>query len=142
MAMIQEKDQETIRTRFQEMDGAVTLVTFTQTDDPPQYATETVTLMQELATLSDKINVVVHDFKDEGDKAEQFGVEQVPAIVVEGTKDYGVRYYGFPGGYEFPALLEDIIDVSKGESGLSEQSKERLSSLTTPVHLRVFSTPT
>ena len=105
-------------------------------------AHETVTLMQELATLSDKINVVVHDFKDEGDKAEQLGVEQVPAIVVEGTKDYGVRYYGFPGGYEFPALLEDIIDVSKGESGLSEQSKERLSSLTTPVHLRVFSTPT
>jgi alkyl hydroperoxide reductase subunit AhpF len=36
--------------------------------------------------------------------------------VVEGEKDYGIRFYGVPAGYEFATLLEDILAVSKGSS--------------------------
>jgi len=39
-------------------------------------------------------------------------------------------------------LLEDIVDVSRGESGLSEASKKALAGLTKPVHIQVFVTPT
>ena len=63
-------------------------------------------------------------------------------VGTKSKKDYGVRYYGFPFGHEFPAFIDDIVDVSTGESGLSANTQERLSSLAAPIHLRVFSTPT
>jgi alkyl hydroperoxide reductase subunit AhpF len=57
-------------------------------------------------------------------------------------RDYGIRYYGVPAGYEFAALVNDIFDVSRGDSGLSAQSKAALAQLKEPLHLQVFSTPT
>ncbi len=142
MPMIQDDDRKAIQERFQALTGPVTLVTFTQAVDPPQHSQETTGVMSELAELSDQLSVKVYDFQEDRDAVEKYHVDHIPAIVLEGTKDYGVRYYGFPGGYEFGALIEDIVNVSTGDSGLSEQTKERLSTLSKPVHLRVFSTPT
>lgn len=142
MAVIQEKDQQVIRERFQRMTGQVTLVNFTQEDDAPPNTQEIGTVLTELAELSDLLSVKVYDVQQEPEALTRYGVERIPAIVVEGAKDYGVRYYGFPGGYEFAALIDDIVDVSKGDSGLTLHTRERLASLTKPVHLRVFSTPT
>jgi glutaredoxin-like protein len=39
-------------------------------------------------------------------------------------------------------VIEDILDVSKGESGLQPKSKEAIAGLTEPLHLQVFVTPT
>ncbi|MEE2709341.1 MAG: hypothetical protein VYA69_07065 [Gemmatimonadota bacterium] len=142
MPMIQEKDRQVIRERLQAMGDPATLVFFSQANDPPEHSEEMLAVMNELTDLSDHLSVTVYDFQTDADRVEQYGVERMPAIVVEGKKDYGVRYYGFPFGHEFPAFIDDIIDVSTGESGLSADTQERLSSLATPVHLRVFSTPT
>ena len=53
-----------------------------------------------------------------------------------------MRFYGLPSGYEFGSLVELILDVSSGDSGLSEATRRALASLERDVHLRVFSTPT
>ena len=66
----------------------------------------------------------------------------VPITVIRNGKDYGIRYYGMPAGYEFSTLLDAILDVSKGESALAAESKEKLAQLSQPVHLEVFVTPT
>ena len=48
------------------------------------------------------------------ERAEAYGVDQVPAIVVEGARDYGIRFLGIPGGYEFSNLIDSIIaDVQR-----------------------------
>jgi alkyl hydroperoxide reductase subunit AhpF len=57
-------------------------------------------------------------------------------------EDYGVRLYGLPTGYEFGSLVESILDVSRGESSLSEETRAGLATLDKDVRLRVFSTPT
>ena len=142
MPMIQGENRQAIQERFQALTGPVTLVIFTQAVDPPQNSQETTGIMGELAGLSDQLSVKIYDFQEDRDAVDKCNVERIPAIVLEGAKDYGVRYYGFPGGYEFGALIEDIVNVSQGDSGLSDQTKQRLSSLEKPVHLRVFSTPT
>lgn len=142
MPMIQDDDRKAIQERFQALTGPVTLVVFTQAVDPPPYCQESVDVMGELAELSDQISVRVCDIQEDPDTVKTYGIDCIPAIVVEGARDYGVRYYGFPGGYEFGALIEDIVNVSSGESGLTDQTKERLAGLSQPVHLRVFSTPT
>jgi glutaredoxin len=38
--------------------------------------------------------------------------------------------------------MDAILDVSAGDSGLAETTRAALASLTRPVHLQVFSTPT
>ena len=71
------------------------------------------------------------------------GIARTPAIaILAGEKDHGVRFYGMPSGYEFGTLVDAILDVSSGDSGLSEPTRTALAQLTRPVHLQVFSTPT
>jgi alkyl hydroperoxide reductase subunit AhpF len=53
-----------------------------------------------------------------------------------------VRFLGLPGGYEFSTLLADLIDVSKGQSGLSEAGRAAVEAIDQPVHIQVFVTPT
>ena len=141
MAMLKDKDRQTIQGWFEKLREPVRLVVFTQ-EAECEYCQETREMAEEVAGLSDKITVEVHDFVAEGALAEQYGIDKIPAIAVVGTQDYGVRFYGFPGGYEFTAFVEDIIDVSTGEHGLSEATLQALQKLTEPVHLEVFVTPT
>jgi glutaredoxin-like protein len=99
-------------------------------------------LAQEIAQLSNKIAVEVYDFVKDAKKASEFMVDKVPALVLMGKHDYGVRYYGIPAGYEFATFLKDLKMVSKGATELSEKSRSRLASVSSPVHIQVFVTPT
>jgi glutaredoxin-like protein len=76
------------------------------------------------------------------DKANEYGVDKVPALVIVGEKDYGVRFYGLPYGYEFQTLLEAVINVSHGKTDISEKTKEMLREVKSPVHIQVFVTLT
>jgi alkyl hydroperoxide reductase subunit AhpF len=69
-------------------------------------------------------------------------VDKIPATVIEGDQDYGIRYYGMITGYEFATLLQDLVDVSKRDSGLSPETKNRLKKVDQKIHLQVFTTPT
>ena len=59
--------------------------------------------------------------------ARQMKIDRVPATAVIGAEDYGVRYYGMPGGYEFVTLLELVLDVSKMPPPLAPATLEALS---------------
>lgn len=119
----------------------VRLIMFTQTIEC-EFCAETRDLVEEVASLSDKMEAVIYNFITDKDKADEYGVDKVPAIAVIGERDYGVRFYGIPSGYEFVSLLEAIKTVSMGESGLSEATKDALAEIGEPVHFQVFVTPT
>ena len=74
--------------------------------------------------------------------AKEYGIDKVPAVIIMGEKDYGIRFYGLPYGYEFQTLMEDLMTVSRGKTDLLEQTKERLKEIKTPVHIKVFTTLT
>jgi glutaredoxin-like protein len=143
MAMISDKDKKAVGDRLTKLTGPVKLVIFTQ-EMECQFCKETRELAEEVAALSDKISVEVKDFLKADAEAKKLGVDKIPAIAVlgGGDKDYGIRFYGIPAGYEFMSLLESIEIVSKGESGLSANGKEKIKGLGKPVHLQVFVTPT
>ena len=107
-----------------------------------EYCDPTKQLLNEIAALSNKITVQVHDLHVDQGQAAHFQIDKAPAIAVMNGKDYGIRYYGIPSGYEFGSLIDDILDVSKGESGLSAATKASLAQLTRPIHFQVFVTPT
>jgi alkyl hydroperoxide reductase subunit AhpF len=66
----------------------------------------------------------------------------VPAFVINGAARGKVRFFGIPSGYEFSALIADLVDVSRGTTDLSEETREYLAALTEDVNLKVFTTPT
>jgi glutaredoxin-like protein len=119
----------------------VRLVVFTQELECP-YCAQTRSLIEELASISDKLRVEVYDFVTDSEKARAYGVNKVPAVAIVGEKDYGVRFYGLPYGYEFQTLLEGIIAVSRGKADISEETRERLKGVKAPVHIQVFVTLT
>jgi glutaredoxin-like protein len=119
----------------------VTFKVFTQ-EFECQYCKETRELVGEVAGLSPRLAVEVYDFVKDKAVADSLGIDKIPAVAIVGAKDYGIRLYGIPAGYEFGTLIEDIKLVSGGESHLSAKTKETVSKLKKPVRLQVFITPT
>ena len=145
MALLNDQIRDQVRNEFDALTGEVKLVLFTQKMEC-QYCSETRELAEELAGLTDKIAIEIFDFEDDQEAVETYNIDKIPAMaIVKGgdePQDYGIRLYGIPSGYEFSTLLEDILMVSSGDSGLSDQTKTELAELTTPLHLQVFVTPT
>ncbi|MGD1009059.1 MAG: thioredoxin family protein [Candidatus Aminicenantales bacterium] len=107
-----------------------------------QFCRETRQLLEEVKSLSDKIDLQVFDFVAHKEKAAEFGIDKIPATVVLGVKDVGIRFYGIPSGYEYTSLVEAIVDVSKGTTELGPKTKESLRTVGRDVHIQVFVTPT
>jgi alkyl hydroperoxide reductase subunit AhpF len=142
MSILNARDEEAVRKEFQRMQGPVKLVAFSQELVAGDLCRQNEQLVREVAALDDRISVeVLNPVIDRG-RAEAYGVDQVPAIVVEGARDYGIRFLGIPSGYEFSNLIDSIIVTSSGEAALSEATKASLATLAGDVHIKVFSTPT
>jgi glutaredoxin-like protein len=153
--LIQENDRKVLIDIFSErLVNPVKLVMFTQkksklilpsqpeTTDDCQYCNDTEELVKEVAELSSKITTEIYDFKKDDEKVKEFSIDKIPAIAICGKKDYGIRYYGIPVGYEFSTLIDDITDVSNGNTDLSDETKSKLKVIDKDIHIQVFSTPT
>jgi alkyl hydroperoxide reductase subunit AhpF len=141
MALLSERDAKDVRTQLATLTGPITLINLTQ-ELACQYCRETEMLLKEVAAFSDKISLEVYNFQLDKAQVAQYRVDKVPATVVAGAKDYGIRFYGIPLGYEFSAFLAAIKDVSRAATDLGAVSRAALAELVQPVHLQVFSTPT
>ena len=141
MPMLREQDAKEVRERLKSMTSPVRLVHFTQ-ELNLEYGRETMQLLEDLTGLSDQLSLEIHNFLLEKEEAAAYGVDRVPATVVCNGKSRGIRFYGIPAGYEFASLLDAILMVSQGDSGLSTESREKIAAVTQPLHLQVFVTPT
>jgi len=150
MAFLSADNRDEIKRLFDGLAGDVRLIYFTQRESPlfipgPECETckDTRLLLEEVAALSDKLKLEVHDFVAESELAREYGIDRIPALVLaaDGVKGK-VRYFGMPSGYEFSVLLASLVDASKGSSELSESTLDVLSSLDKQLHIQVFVTPT
>jgi glutaredoxin-like protein len=141
MPLLNEEVKEQVKQQLADLAGPVRLVMFTQ-EFECQYCAETRQLVGEVAELSEQIAVEVYDFVEDKDRADELGVDKIPAVAVIGEEDYGIRFYGIPSGYEFTSLLEAIQTAAAGEPDLNEETLGVLSELSEPVHIQVFVTPT
>jgi glutaredoxin-like protein len=142
MSLIPDDKKEVLRNELKErMVDPVRIVMFTQ-EIECRFCSDTRQLVQELATLNDKITVDVYDFMADGDKAKELKIEKIPALAIIGKKDYGVRIYGIPYGYELQTLINAVTNVSRGKTDLSDKTKSILADVKSPVHIQVFVTLT
>ena len=141
MPFLQARDEAAVKKEFERIGGPVKLTVFAS-ELGGDHNSQTVALIREVAALSDQLSVTVLNPHIERDQAEAYGVTESPAVVVEGARDYGIRFLGTPAGYEFSNLIDSIVAVSTGEAGLSDETKATLAGLTEDVTIKVFATPT
>ncbi|BAS28242.1 protein disulfide oxidoreductase [Limnochorda pilosa] len=151
MSLLSEKDAQYVRSFFEEnLENPVEMLLFTAAEGDElaerknPYLKETLELIEAVAGLSDKLSVRVLRQGTDDELFEAYGIHEIPATVLLGPAetDYGIRFYGIPAGYEFRSLMDDLVDVSKGETRLSAKTKETLQTLAADAHFQVFVTPT
>ncbi|MDW7978352.1 MAG: thioredoxin family protein [Candidatus Caldarchaeum sp.] len=142
MPFLNENDRRAVRSRLSGLASQVVLRVFTQ-EFECQYCRDLRELSSELEELADgKIKMELYDFEKDKQLADKWRVDKIPALLLHGEREYGIRYFGLPAGYEFAALLEDLQDVSRGRSRLSPSTVEKVRKINSPVHIQVFVTPT
>jgi glutaredoxin-like protein len=141
MALLKDKDKTKVTNTLKGITNPVTIVMFTQ-EIECQHCEMTRTLLEEVSNLSDRITLEVHDFVADKELAKKYGVDKIPATVLIGEKDYGIRFFGVPAGYEFNVLVQDIRDVGKRDPGLSDKVLSELAKIDQPVHLQTIISPT
>jgi len=138
MSLLPDDKKEAIRTEFiEKLANPVKIVMFTQ-ELECRFCSDTRQLVQDLATLTDKITVEIYDFLSDVDKAKAMGIDKIPALAIIGKKDHGVRIYGIPYGYELQTLLESIVAVSTEKTDISDKTRAILADIRSPVHIQVF----
>jgi alkyl hydroperoxide reductase subunit AhpF len=151
MTFIADKDQQTLRQHFAaHLAGDVEIVLFTERESPIivprlqpcETCKETEALLNEVTALSDRLTLTVHELQEAHDEAASYAIDRVPVFVLKGAARGQVRFFGIPSGYEFSALIADIVDASKGTTELSEATRDFLGSLDKAVNIKVFTTPT
>ncbi len=141
MKLLNQETQKEIIEILKEMKDPVKIILFIK-DQDCMYCNEVKQLLVELKELSEKIELEIYNLDFAKEKAEYYNIDKAPAIVIENEKDFGIRFYGIPSGYEFGSLLQDIVYISKKETELSDTTKNFIKTLNKPLHIQVFVTPT
>jgi len=141
MPLIGEEDRTSLRQQFEGgLAGRVTLVVFTKATDC-RFCKEVAQIAQDLSEIDPRVRPEVLDMDERPDRATQLGVTRVPATAILGSTDYHIRFYGTPAGHEFSTYVQDIINVSRGDPGLSQQTLEDIKRINSDTRIQVFVTP-
>lgn len=149
--MIPLREQEYIRERFsRELEGRVKIDYFTQRAssiyvpgrEQCVYCEDTRTMLEELAGLSEKIALTVRELAESPDEAKKLGIDKVPGTVIRGPGNRPLRFFGIPGGNEFPGFVEAIIAASKLRAEVAPELAKQLKKLKDKVSIVVYVTPT
>jgi glutaredoxin-like protein len=132
-----------LKKQFEILTKNVKIIFFTQ-ELECQFCKETRAILSELVEVSDKLTLEVKNFIVDKADAEKYGVDKIPATVIldENGKDYGIKFYGIPSGYEFASLLEDIKMLGTGSTGLPQEIENEIKKIDSDIHMQVFVTPT
>ena len=144
--LLNEEIRSQVREAFTALQEPVQVLFF-GSKEQCEYCDDTLKLVEEVTSLSDKLSLQAFDVEADSAVADRYNVSMTPGMVIAGLGeagpiDYGIRYAGIPSGHEFSSLIQDLILVSGRDSGLNQQTRDFLAKLKEPVHLQVFVTPT
>jgi glutaredoxin-like protein len=144
--VLDEQITKQIKQAFDGIQEPVQVLLFTSKNNC-DYCNETEQLLEEVTALNGKVELSVYDVNEDQEVATKFNVTNAPGIVIAArnnadVKNLGIQFSGIPSGHEFSTLINDILMVSKRDSGLDVKTRDFLKNLDKPLHLQVFVTPT
>ena len=141
--MLSEQDRQVVSARLATITEPVRILFFTQTFDAPDTVTLAKQALDEVISLNSLLSLEEVNFVLEKERAAQFGIAGVPAVVLlRGDEDTRMRFLGAPVGYEFVSLIEALVIAGTGVSGLADESKRLIDQYVTgQTEILVFVTP-
>jgi len=85
-------------------------------------------------------NISLETFSLESNEAKKLKIMKEPVLIFNDFPN--ARFMGVPSGHEFRTLLETIIMVSKKKTKLEAALIKKIKTISTPVDIKVFVTPT
>lgn len=139
MALFDEKIRQQLKDILSRMKNDVYLVFFTQEIECPM-CRETRLFLEEMSSLNEKLKLETYNFVIDSEAAGRYQVDKIPAIVVldKDRTDYGIKFYGLPGGYEINSFLGTVLEVSGTKEELPAEIIDRIKSIDRDVHIQVF----
>ncbi|MCB0556387.1 MAG: thioredoxin family protein [Phaeodactylibacter sp.] len=143
MAIFNDSVRSQLTDILREMKDEVNIAFFTQ-EFECNSCNDAHTFVEEFAGLSDKVSFEVFELVKDKAVAEQYGVDKIPAIVLldKDKKDYGIRFYGIPGGYEINSFLTALKEVSGNHEEIPAELANRIKAIDKDIHIQVFVTAT
>lgn len=140
VSMLSDKDRKYVASTLAGMKADVRLVLFSRDGGECKYCDETEGLLADVAAAAPRVAVEVLSLKKDAARAQELGIDKVPGIAILGKKDYNLRYFGLPSGYDFTPFVETVLAVANDDPGLSGETVAMLAKLKKPVQLSVFVT--
>jgi alkyl hydroperoxide reductase subunit AhpF len=135
--MIDENLLDQFKTEFGHMRQPVRLILFTR-DVGCETCPEALSLAQAIKARAPKVALEVYDQVMDRDKVEQYGVNQVPATVVQAGNGRLIRFYGLFQDVFFRTLLKTILAASDDTMTFPENIRRTLTHLREQVNIQVF----
>jgi alkyl hydroperoxide reductase subunit AhpF len=143
MALLSPQDESTLKQHLAAITKPVQLLLFTQAFGGSESGLVAKQILDEIASLNDKITVVEKSFVLDTDDKAKYNIDKSPAIVILADDvDTRMRMYGAPTGYEFVGLVEAILVAGTGNIDLEPDTMAWIQAVDKPTHIQVFSTPT
>ncbi|MFA6317713.1 MAG: thioredoxin family protein [Elusimicrobiota bacterium] len=139
MAYLAAELREKIRDRLRSLDGAVRLVFFKEKMSDACLRTEG--LLKEVAALSDRLELRIHNRYIDDKIAADYAIEACPTLVLEGPGGNRVRMMGKLVGFEFAILLAALKDISVGRSEVGDAARKKLDWVAQSTRIRCFVMP-
>ena len=139
-SMLAEKDKKYVASTLAGMKSDVRLVLFSRDGWECKYCDEAEGMLADIAAAAPRVTVEVLSLQKDAARAKELGIDKVPGIALLGKKDYDLRYFGLPSGYDFIPFVETIRAVGNDDPGISGESIAMLAKLKKPVQLSVFVT--
>lgn len=122
---------------LQGMKNPVRLILFTR-DVACETCPAALELARAIKARAPKVALKVYDLVMDRDKAEQYGVQRVPAIVLQGVNDRSVRFSGLPEEVFLRIVLKTLLSISEGKVWFPDEILSTLSHLEKDVPIQVF----
>jgi alkyl hydroperoxide reductase subunit AhpF len=143
MSLLSAQDEQVLKQHLSAIDKRVTVLLFTQTIGGSESGVVAKQVLDEIARLNDKIEIVEKNFVLDTDDRAKYGIDMSPAIVLlSDGADTRMRLFGAPTGYEFVGLVEAIMLAGTGKVDLEDDTLKLLATVDKPTTIQVFSTPT
>ena len=135
--MISEKSSAIIKRSPVQLKKPVRIVLFT-TDTACVACPDAHELVRAIKSHMGRIALESYDMVMDRDKTEQYGIRQVPAIVVQGGEGQTVTFYGLAEDVFLEILMETIQSLAEAKVWFPDDIRRALRHLVHDVKIRVF----
>lgn len=136
-AMIDQNLLDQMQNDLKHMKSPVRLILFTR-DTGCEKCPEALSVARAIKARAPKLAFELYDQVMDRDKAQQYGVKQVPAMIVQAGNGRMVRFYGLIEDVFLRILIDTILAVSEGKVWFPENIRRTLAHLEKDVSIQIF----